>query len=84
MLLSISTLLLAACSTVPSSAPDKRVAHLTVPNVRAYTKSQQQQAAAELKLYGPKIPMVSTMMIDYGKMRDSARIAKGLKVDINR
>lgn len=77
-------LLLAGCAKQPSSALEK-ADKLIVPAVKEYTASQQIQAANEMAAHCKKnVPMLCEFVNDYGKMRDQARAALGLTVDVKR
>lgn len=49
-----------------------------------YTPTEQKQAYEERQKHCPDVPMLCRMINDYGRMRDQARAALGLKVDVNR
>ena len=82
----ITSLLTVGCSTAPSSGgKTEKVDRLVVPHVKEYTKAQQKKAFDERQLYCEKqTPMLCEMNNDYGRMRDEARVALGLKVDVKR
>lgn len=50
---------------------------MVLPDIAAYTRAEQKQAAAELEKYGPDMPIVAgKMMPDYGVMRKQTRASK--------
>jgi hypothetical protein len=57
---------------------------LTVPVVKQYTPAQMSQAAGEMEKHCGLTPMLCEFMNDYGRMRDQARVALGLSVDLSR
>lgn len=61
----IVVLLLSGCGTGRSSV---------APDVKGYTKAQQNKAADEI--LGGKCPMLNEFMVDYGVMRDQSRVLK--------
>lgn len=79
-------LLLSGCATAPSkSGKAERVDRIIVPAVKAYTPKTQKKAAAEMKNNCVKrTPTLCDFIVDYGKMRDQARVATGQKVDVKR
>lgn len=84
MLLLTLPMLLAACATGPSRQPNPADKFL-VPTVVAYTKKDQQTAALEMDVNcEQQTPVLCRMIIDYGKMRDSARAILGKKADLAR
>lgn len=82
MLLLIPALLCAGCAAELSEY--EKVDRLTVPAVKEYTPSQQTQAAVEMEKYCSQVLMLCEMINDFGRMRDAARAALGLKVDTTR
>ena len=56
---------LSGCATVHSSV---------APDVKGYTRAQQNKAADEI-LSG-QCPMLNNFMVDYGVMRDQSRVLK--------
>lgn len=66
-------LCLPACAAVDSKATRT----LTAPDVVAYTRAQQAQAADELERCG--CPVLEEMMRDYCVMRDQSRVLQGKK-----
>lgn len=76
-------LLCAGCGTTPSDL-DVKADRLVVPQVKEYTPAQQDQAADEMDEFCTKVPMLCQMVNDFGRMRDQARAALGIKVDVNR
>lgn len=83
-------LLIAGCSTKPSDV-EKNADQMTVPLVQQYTPDQYQQAHKEHadaclpdSTGKIKYPMLCKLIDDFGRMRDAARAAMGLKVDISR
>jgi hypothetical protein len=83
MLLLIMALLCAGCAPTISSV-DTKAERMIVPAVKEYTPAQQEQAAVEMETFCDKVPMLCTMVNDFGRMRDQARAALGLKVDVQR
>lgn len=69
----ILPLYLTACAGADTDASRA----LTAPDVTAYTRAQQVQAAAELE--GCSCPMLEEMMRDYCVMRDQSRALQGKK-----
>jgi hypothetical protein len=57
---------------------------LIVPPVKEYTLAEQKQAADEMTRHCASVPMLCQMINDFGRMRDAARAALGIKVDIDR
>lgn len=57
---------------------------MTVAAVKGYTPAQQDQAALEMETYCHIVPMLCQLVNDFGRMRDSARVARGEKVDLTR
>lgn len=82
-LLLTTLLLIAGCSTAPSS-PGEKVDRLIVPDVVGYTPAEQKQAYEERRKHCSDVPMLCRMINDYGRMRDQARAALGLKVNVER
>ena len=76
-------LLTAACSTRPTDVPTAADT-LIVPDVQGYTAAEQKQAYDERQQYCKFTPMMCRMINDFGRMRDQARLALGLEVDVNR
>lgn len=82
--MSLTTLLLlSGCSLIPSSALEK-ADKLAVPDVRTYTDAEYDQAAQEMTDHCTLVPMLCRMINNYGVMRDQARVALGLAVDVAR
>ncbi len=84
-------LLIAGCSTTPSNDVDGKADKATVPLVQQYTPEQYKQAHQEhSKFCLPDdtgriaAPMLCKLIDDFGRMRDAARVAMGLNVDLNR
>lgn len=67
--------LLTGCETVRSDA-------LTAPDVIIYDDQTLDKAADEME--SGAAPTLNLMIVDYGIMRDQARILKGEKVDVKR
>jgi hypothetical protein len=82
-LLLTTALLCAGCGTTPSDL-DVKTDKLVVPAVKQYTPAQQDQAATEMENFCDKVPMLCQMVNDFGRMRDQARAALGMKVDVER
>lgn len=74
--------LLVACTNTPSKVGDSYDG-LNVPGVRVYSAEEQDAAAAERQLC-PQVPVTCKMIDHYGVMRDEARAARGIKVDVHR
>lgn len=76
--------LLTGCANTRSNAPvtSRAVDQIVVPAVIEYPAKVQDEAAAELAL--GKTPVLNEMIVDYGVMRDQARVALGRKVDLAR
>jgi len=55
-----------------------------VPAVKEYTPAQQLQGAEERDKFCHLVPMLCKMVDDYGVMRDQARAARGIEVDVGR
>ena len=70
--------LLTGCKTAIS----EKAVKLTVPDVVQYPKEVQIKAAEELR--GGLCPTLNEFIVDYGVMRDQARVAAGQKVNIKR
>jgi len=83
MLLLIPLLLCAGCGTDPFSA-DPKLDKLIVPDVKEYTPAQQNQVADEMEEFCDKVPMLCQLANDFGVMRDQARVALGLAVNVGR
>lgn len=83
MLPLIMVLLCAGCGPTLSSV-NVKAERMTVPAVKQYTPAQQEQAAVEMETFCDKVPMLCMMVNDFGRMRDQARAALGLKVDVQR
>lgn len=77
------TLLCVGCAKEPSNSVEK-LDRLIVPQVKAYTPAQQDQAANEMAAHCNVVPMLCQMINDFGRMRDEARVALGLKVNVLR
>jgi len=70
----IALALLTACSGAPSKPH-----HLMLPDVPAYSKAVQKQAAAEMTRACDQMPTVCDVLLpDYKVMREQARAAKKL------
>lgn len=80
----MSASLLAGCAPERSSAPLEKADKITVPAVKEYTRGQMKQAADEMDKNCTHTPMMCELINDYGRMRDQARAALGLKVDTGR
>lgn len=75
-------ILLAACTTAPSNTVPTIADKFLVPTVVPYSRAEQAKAAVEMETNCKEItPMLCRMVVDYGKMRDSARTLQGKKVD---
>jgi hypothetical protein len=84
-------LLIAACSTNPTNDLENRADKIVVPLVQQYTPEQYEQAHKEHSKFclpddtgRTAAPMLCQFLDDFGRMRDAARVAMGLKVDLNR
>lgn len=71
----LSFALLTGCETIRSD-------ELTAPDVINYPEESRMQAADEME--GGSCPMLNEWIVDYGVMRDQARLLKGEKVDVTR
>jgi hypothetical protein len=76
-------LLCGGCAQAPSDA-GALADRVTIVQVPGYTAAQQQRAAAEMEDHCGIVPILCWMINDYGRMRDEARAAAGLPVDITR
>jgi hypothetical protein len=76
-------LLCAGCANTHSDL-DTKADKIVVPSVKQYTASQQEQAATEMENFCDKVPMLCQMIDDFGRMRDQARAALGVKVNVER
>jgi hypothetical protein len=76
----VSLLWLTGCA----SNVTEDLAVLTLPDVVTYDKEFSTKAANEMDKYCPVAPMMCTMLVDYGVMRDQTRVAMGVKVDVSR
>lgn len=74
--------LIAGCTTVPSKVGENYDG-LNIPGVRVYTDAEYAAATAERKMC-PQVPVTCRMIDHYGVMRDEARAAKGIPVDVHR
>lgn len=74
---------MSGCAQKPIDDKDHK---LIVPLVQKYTPAQYEQAQKEheiLCVKGDKNPAVCKLIEDFGKMRDSARVALGLEIPVN-
>lgn len=71
----IAALILPLCLTACVGADSKATRALTAPDVVAYSRAQQTQAAAELERCA--CPVLEEMMRDYCVMRDQSRALAG-------
>ena len=76
------SVLLTGCNGTITNAPPK-LDKLTVPDVVEYPAETQEKAATEMKLCH-LVPTLCEFIVDYGVMRDQARAARGIKVDVSR
>lgn len=79
----MTALLFAGCSSTVSKV-DVKTEKLIIPAVKQYTPAQQEKAADEMMNFCDDVPMLCQFVNDYGKMRDQARVALGMKVDVGR
>lgn len=68
--------LLSACAPVRSNEA------LTAPDIIIYPAEVMEQAAQEMEL--GTCPVLNTLTVDYGVMRDQSRVLKGESVNISR
>ena len=79
----MSVLLLAGCARVASS-PLEKADRITVPAVKQYTPAQMKKAADEMDKHCTTVPTLCELINDYGRMRDQARVALGIRVRTDR
>ncbi len=70
-------LLLPACGTVRSSPALPKLDKAILPAVKEYTRKEQTKAAEEMKNHCIRVPMLCMFVVDYSKMRNTTRIARG-------
>ena len=82
--------LIAGCTNGHSDVPTK-ADKIIVPPIKQYTAQQYDRAAVEHDRFcmpdkngAIAAPMLCQLIDDFGRMRDAARVALGLKVDVNR
>ena len=73
---------LSGCASRPHGNAGSEYDKAIVPDVIVYPQTVLDKTIVELQ--SNSCPIMTGLVIDYGVMRDQARAAKGLKVDVNR